>query len=39
VAFAQLCPLRQVDEFITDREVDRDQVEALEAAGVTVTCV
>lgn len=39
VAFAQLCPLQQVDEFITDREVEPDQVAALEAAGVTVTCV
>jgi DeoR family transcriptional regulator of aga operon len=39
VAFAQLCPLEQVDEFITDREVERDQVAVLEAAGVTVTCV
>jgi DeoR family transcriptional regulator, aga operon transcriptional repressor len=39
VAFAQICPLKQVDEFITDRQVDEAQVAALEEAGVKVTCV
>lgn len=39
VAFAQICPLEQVDELITDRKVDPEHVAALEAAGVTVTCV
>jgi DeoR family transcriptional regulator of aga operon len=39
VAFAQICPLSQVDEFITDRQLDDAQVASLEAAGVKVTRV
>ncbi len=39
VAFAQICPLSQIDEFITDRTADPAQVAALEAAGVSVTIV
>jgi DeoR family transcriptional regulator of aga operon len=39
VAFAQICPLAQIDEFITDRKADPAQVAALEAAGVSVTIV
>ena len=39
VAFAQICSLAQIDEFITDRKADPAQVAALEAAGVSVTIV
>jgi DeoR family transcriptional regulator of aga operon len=39
VAFAQICPLAQVDEFITDRKLDDARAAELEAAGVRVTRV
>ena len=37
-AFAQICSLHQVDELITDRQVENRDVAALEAAGIKVTC-
>jgi DeoR family transcriptional regulator of aga operon len=39
VAFAQICPLAQVDELITDRKLGDADVAELEAAGVRVTRV
>jgi DeoR family transcriptional regulator, aga operon transcriptional repressor len=39
VAFAQICPLAQVDEFITDRHLSDADAAAFEAAGVSVTRV
>jgi DeoR family transcriptional regulator, aga operon transcriptional repressor len=39
VAFAQICPLSQVDELITDRQLGDADVAELEAAGVRVTRV
>jgi DeoR family transcriptional regulator of aga operon len=39
VAFARICDLDEVHELITDSAADRLQVEAIRAAGVTVTLV
>ena len=39
VAFAQICPLSQIDEFITDRKLGDAHVAELEAAGLKVTRV
>jgi DeoR family transcriptional regulator of aga operon len=39
VAFAQICPVQQIDELITDRQADPVDVAKLESAGVTVTRV
>jgi DeoR family transcriptional regulator of aga operon len=37
VAFARICPVSEVDEVITDRAADPDEVRALEGTGLLVT--
>ena len=39
VAFARICGLEVADEVVTDTAADRGEVEAIRAAGVTVTLV
>src|SRR4051794_1944911 len=39
IAFAQICPIQQIDELITDRQADAADVAKLESAGVKVTLV
>ena len=39
VAFARICTLAQVDELITDRDVDRAEVRKLSDVGVKVSFV
>jgi DeoR family transcriptional regulator of aga operon len=39
IAFAQICPMQQIDELITDRQANPLDVAKLESVGVKVTCV
>ena len=39
VELAEVCPMKDVDELITDDDADRDELDAIRAFGVTVTVV
>jgi DeoR family transcriptional regulator of aga operon len=39
MAFAQICPMSEVHELVTDAEADRGELAAIRDAGVVVTVV
>jgi DeoR family transcriptional regulator of aga operon len=39
VELAQVCPIGEVDELITDDHADADELDAIRASGVEVTVV